>query len=149
MYWHEANPLTTNRRFGAPANSSRRVRPHVDRHQRYSIENQSTLIHAYAQAHGMQVVNTYSDPGRSGLTLRDRPGLSRLLAEISGGDVLFEAVLVYDVSRWGRFQDADESAHYEFLCRRAGIRVIYCAEPFAADGTPFASVQNFDVTVYY
>jgi hypothetical protein len=32
-------------------------------------------------------------------------------------------------SRWGRFQDADESAHYEFLCKSAGIPVHYCAEP--------------------
>jgi hypothetical protein len=24
---------------------------------------------------------------------------------------------VYDVSRWGRFQDPDEAAHYEFLCK--------------------------------
>lgn len=39
----------------------------------------------------------------------------------------------HDVSRWGRFQDADESACYEFLCRRAGVNVVYCAEPFAND----------------
>jgi hypothetical protein len=28
-----------------------------------------------------------------------------------------------DVSRWGRFQDPDESAHYEYLCKAAGIPV--------------------------
>ncbi|MEO6246527.1 MAG: hypothetical protein ABIQ12_13930 [Opitutaceae bacterium] len=27
----------------------------------------------------------------------------------------------YDVSRWGRFQDADESGYYEYICKRAGI----------------------------
>jgi hypothetical protein len=32
-------------------------------------------------------------------------------------------ILVLDVSRWGRFQDIDESAYYEFLCRRAGMQV--------------------------
>jgi hypothetical protein len=42
---------------------------------------------------------------------------------------------VYDVSRWGRFQDTDESAHYEFLCKSAGIPVHYCAETFTNDGT--------------
>lgn len=41
---------------------------------------------------------------------------------------------VYDVSRGGRFQDTDESAHYEFLCRRAEIAVPYCAEQFENDG---------------
>jgi DNA invertase Pin-like site-specific DNA recombinase len=109
-------------------------------HQRYSIANQSALLHAYAAANEMRIVQSYADPGRSGLTLRQRPGLSQLLEDILAGRASFEAVLVYDVSRWGRFQDADESAHYEFLCRRAGIRVIYCAEQFAADGTPFGSV---------
>jgi hypothetical protein len=34
------------------------------------------------------------------------------------------------VSRWGRFQDIDESAHYEFICKRSGLNVVYCAEQF-------------------
>jgi hypothetical protein len=38
------------------------------------------------------------------------------------------------VSRWGRFQDADEAAHYEFLCKSGGVPVHYCAEPFVNDG---------------
>ena len=108
--------------------------------QQYSLMNQSALIHAYAHDNDMEIVATYADPGRSGLTLTERPGLSRLLADVLRGKVQFEAVLVYDVSRWGRFQDADESAHYEFLCKRAGVRVVYCAEQFVSDGTPFAGV---------
>lgn len=44
-------------------------------------------------------------------------------------------MLVYDVSRWGRFQDADESAYYEFICKGAGIVVHYCAEQFENDGS--------------
>jgi DNA invertase Pin-like site-specific DNA recombinase len=48
--------------------------------------------------------------------------------------------LVYDISRWGRFQDTDEAAHYEFLCKKAGIPVHYCAEPFANDGTLVSSI---------
>src|ERR1700722_11668175 len=38
-------------------------------------------------------------------------------------------------SRRPRFQDTDESAHYEFLCKSAGVPVHYCAETFANDGT--------------
>ena len=49
-------------------------------------------------------------------------------------------ILVYDVSRWGRFQDADESAYYEYLCKRAGIEVHYCAEQFENDGSPAATI---------
>lgn len=44
------------------------------------------------------------------------------------------------ISRWGRFQDADESAHYEYRCRRAGIEVRYCAEQFENDGSPLATI---------
>jgi DNA invertase Pin-like site-specific DNA recombinase len=48
---------------------------------------------------------------------------------------VFHAVLIYDVSRWGRFQDSDESAFYEYRCRRAGVKVEYVAEDFSNDGT--------------
>ena len=39
------------------------------------------------------------------------------------------------VSRWGRFQNCDEAAHYEFLCQNSGVRVYYCAELFINDGS--------------
>ena len=52
----------------------------------------------------------------------------------------YKAILVYDVSRWGRFQDADEAAHYEFLCKAAGIKVHYCAEQFANDNSVSSSI---------
>ena len=52
----------------------------------------------------------------------------------------FETILVYDVSRWGRFQDADESAYYEYICKRAGIRRPYCAEQFENDGCPVSTI---------
>ena len=52
----------------------------------------------------------------------------------------FTALLVYDVSRWGRFQDVDESAYYEYVLKRAGIRVHYCAEQFENDGSMSSSV---------
>jgi len=49
-------------------------------------------------------------------------------------------ILVYDVSRWGRFQDADESAYYEYICKHAGITVQYCAEQFENDGSPVSTI---------
>ena len=100
-----------------------------------SIPLQREAIQRYACTHGFEVVATYADPGKSGLEIRNRPGLRCLLRDVLTGDCLFRAVLVYDVSRWGRFQDTDESAHYEFLCRRAGIPVIFCAEQFENDNT--------------
>src|SRR5688572_2108814 len=87
-------------------------------HQRYSTTNQREAIEAYVAQHGMVVVRTYEDSGRSGLTLAERPALQELLAEVHGPERRFQAVVVFDVSRWGRFQDVDESAYYEFVCRR-------------------------------
>src|SRR6266567_8589503 len=65
-----------------------------------------------------------------GLVLRLRGGLRQLLQDVVAGTAPYKVILVYDVSRWGRFQDTDESAHYEFLCKSAGVPVHYCAEPF-------------------
>ena len=50
------------------------------------------------------------DAGKSGLNIRGRNGLTRLIDDVEAGDPGFEVILVYDISRWGRFQDADESA---------------------------------------
>src|SRR6516162_1980924 len=107
-------------------------------HQQFSIENQKAVIAEYANSHDFEIVHTYSDEARSGIDLVHRPGLKRLLADIEDSRADFRAVLVYDVSRWGRFDDEDESACYEFLCRRAGVSIEYCAEVFA-EGAPVAS----------
>jgi DNA invertase Pin-like site-specific DNA recombinase len=104
-------------------------------HQPYSLENQSVANAKCAQANGFEIVQTYADSSRSGIVLKHRDGLRRLLDDVIDKNVLFRAILVYDVSRWGRFQDVDEAAHYEFLCRSAGVPVHYCTEPFCNDGT--------------
>ena len=109
-------------------------------HQQYSTENQADKILDYAAHHGFEIVRTYADEGKSGLSISGRDGLQRLLADVKVGNTDFEAVLVYDVSRWGRFQDADESAHYEYTCKQAGILVIYCAEQFENDGSPVSTI---------
>lgn len=111
-------------------------------HQQYSIENQACSIHQYAEANGFTVVRTYFDSAKSGLWLKGRPGLRELLGDVTSGLTNYKAVLVYDVSRWGRFQDTDEAAHYEFLCKSAGIPVHYCAETFANDGSLPSSIMK-------
>lgn len=111
-------------------------------HQRYSIENQAAAIDEYAARRGFRIVQTYVDAGRSGLTLAGREGLKSLLADVVTGQAKFSTLLVYDVSRWGRFQDADESAYYEFICRRSGVRIAYCAEPFDNDGSATATIMK-------
>jgi len=111
-------------------------------HQQYSPENQSTAIRSYAEGHGFTVVRTYSDPAKSGLSLKNRRGLRDLLQDVAGGNTDYKAILVYDVSRWGRFQDTDEAAHYEFLCKSAGVPIHYCAEIFVNDGSLPSSIMK-------
>jgi DNA invertase Pin-like site-specific DNA recombinase len=104
-------------------------------HQQYSVANQSDAIAAYATIRGITIVRTYADHGRSGLTLAGRKELRDLIDDITCGHHDFAELLVHDISRWRRFQDADESAYYEYVCRRAGVMVHYCAEQFQNDGS--------------
>src|SRR3546814_3115684 len=93
-------------------------------HQKYSTQNQAEIIQKYADSKGYRIVRTYADEGKSGLSLDGRASLQKLISDVQEHLADFSAILVYDVSRWGRFQDADESAYYEYICRRAGIREI-------------------------
>lgn len=92
---------------------------------------QRELLGRFAQSNSLEVVATYEDVGESGVTLSKRAGLSRLLSDVVSGQVDFASILVLDVSRWGRFLDLDEAAHYEFVCRSHGIAVTYCLDRFS------------------
>lgn len=109
-------------------------------HQQYSTDNQTATIRRYAEERGFQIVRTYADEGRSGLTAGGRPALQQLFDDIENDRAEYRALLVYDVSRLGRWQDTDEAASHELRCRRAGIAVHYCAEQFENDGSVGSSI---------
>lgn len=109
-------------------------------HQQYSTDNQIEAIARYAEQRGYEIVRTYADEGKSGLNLEGRPALQQLLSDVEQGRADYKAVLVYDVSRLGRFQDPDEAASHELRCRRAGVAVHYCAEQFENDGSIGSSI---------
>jgi DNA invertase Pin-like site-specific DNA recombinase len=111
-------------------------------HQKYSLENQAAAIALYALRHGYNVVRTYADAGRSGLTFKGRPALKALVADVLSPGPPFRTILVFDVSRWGRYQDPDQAAHYEFICREAGVQVRYCGETFENDGSLSSSIMK-------
>jgi DNA invertase Pin-like site-specific DNA recombinase len=121
------------------ANAAAYVRMSTE-HQQYSTSNQMDVIQEYAECRNLDIVKTYSDEGKSGLNIQGRDSLARMIADVEDGKTEFSCILVYDVSRWGRFQDADESAYYEYVCRRAGILVHYCAEQFENDGSPVSTI---------
>src|SRR6516165_965478 len=94
----------------APILAAEYVRMSTDQ-QQYSLDNQSDAIRRYAERNNMRIVRTYSDAGKTGLTMASRPALRRLI------------------------EDVDESAYYEYRCRRAKIAVHDCAESFPNDGS--------------
>lgn len=137
--------LSGNKVQGEAASRSTRAAQYVRMstdHQRYSTENQADAIAAYAARRDFEIVRTYADEGRSGLNIAGRESLRRLIDDVRSGEADYEALLVYDISRWGRFQDADESAYYEFICRDHGIHVHYCAEQFDNDGSLPSNVMK-------
>ena len=124
---------------GKPVRAAQYVRMSTE-HQKYSTENQSEAMQQYAAQRGIEIVRTYADEGKSGLSLEGRDALKQLIEDVQTEKADFSTILVYDVSRWGRFQDADESAYYEYICKRAGISVQYCAEQFENDGSPVSTI---------
>jgi DNA invertase Pin-like site-specific DNA recombinase len=111
-----------------------------DEQQQYSIDNQKAAIKDFADSHGFTIVRTYDDAGKSGVAATRRTALRELLKDVVSGNAEYKAILVYDVSRWGRFPNSDEAAHYEFICYSSGIPLHYCAEPFCNDGTATSSL---------
>lgn len=109
-------------------------------HQKYSTQNQADAIQHYAAERGIRIVRTYADKGESGLSIDGRDAFKRLIDDVDAGRADFSLILVYDVSRWGRFQDTDESAHYEFKCKAAGVTVRYCIDGFENDGSLSATI---------
>jgi len=70
----------------------------------------------------------------SGLSLAGRSGLKSLIDDVRAGRADFDQILVYDVSRWGRFKDADESAFSEHQCR-----IVASAQAVRADQQAWTS----------
>ncbi len=131
----------SRRAISSQPRAAQYVRVSTD-HQRYSIANQKSVIAEYALLHGFRIVRTYADEGRSGLTIKRREALQELIDDVVWGRADYKAILVYDISRWGRFQDVDESAYYEFICKSAGISIVYCAELFENDGSILATIAK-------
>ena len=95
--------MSSNKPMGdAPIRAVQYVRMSTD-HQQYSTENQSDVIQEYAAKHGITIVKTYTDAGKSGLRIDGRESLQQLIRDVTTGKVDFDCILVYDIGRWGRF----------------------------------------------
>lgn len=77
-------------------------------HQQYSTDNQAARIAIYAEKHGLEIVKTYADEGKSGLNIKGRPALQALLDDIESGRADFTALLVYPIHASAKWRVAEE-----------------------------------------
>jgi DNA invertase Pin-like site-specific DNA recombinase len=108
--------------------------------QELSMGTQLAAIHAYAEAHRMEVVRVYEDAAKSGLQILEPGGHEAPLERRDGRASAFDVVLAYNVSRWGRFQDIDAAACYEYTCPPHGAKVVYVQEGFGSDEEPMTAL---------
>jgi DNA invertase Pin-like site-specific DNA recombinase len=100
--------------------------------QENSVEIQQDNVVGFAKKHDIEIIHEFADRGKSGLNAEGRPAFNEMMQWVRTR-YDFELVLVLDVSRWGRFQDTDLSAHYESLCTQHGKQVVYTNIGFGRD----------------
>ena len=105
-----------------------------------ALRRQLEAVIRYARDRGMQIVRVYCDECGSGLRRGGRSGLRQMFRDIENGTGDFDAILLFDPSRWGRFHEPDRAAGLEHACITAGIEVHYCAEGLSDGDTPVTTV---------
>jgi len=102
--------------------------------QENSVAIQRQHTEKFANEHNIEIIHEEADEGETGL-LDTRPAFQRLFANwIENKDAPhFDYVFVYDVSRWGRFQNQNKAAHLEYECEKNGKEVVYVSMGFPTD----------------
>lgn len=117
--------------------------------QENSVAIQRTHVHRFANQHTLEIIHEEADEGISGL-LAKRPGFERIFRDwVENPDApSFEYILVYDVSRWGRFQDQDQAGHYVYLCKKHNKEVIYVSQGFPDQSNRLFSSLEISIQRY-
>lgn len=117
--------------------------------QENSVAIQRGHVERFALEHNIAIIHEEVDEGISGL-LANRPGFERLFDNwIKNGNAPpFDYVLVYDVSRWGRFQDQDQAGHYVYLCKKNGKEVVYVSRGFTDTNNQLFSSLEISIQRY-
>jgi len=93
--------------------------------QENSVEIQQDQLRKFAADNGVEIIEEFIDRGKTGLITDGRDAFKKMLSGIEAGKCDCDYVLVFDVSRWGRFQNTDIAAYYTGLCAIHGKPVIY------------------------
>ena len=80
-----------------------------------SIKDQKSVIIDYAVKHQMTITEWFDkDEGKTGTNFEKRPDFMRMVRMVECHQNDFKVILVYDVDRWGRPIDPDESTYWEY-----------------------------------
>ena len=91
-----------------------------------SISAQLKALREYASRNGDEVVREYVDEAESGRSI-DRPSFKQMIVAARQKPPLFEAILVWKLSRFAR--NREDSIIYKSLLRKHGVQVISINEP--------------------
>lgn len=107
------------------------------REDRTSLADQRTRITALASALGRTLGQVFEDAGVSGGTAEGRPAFMALVAYCRdhARPAKDGLVLVYNDSRWGRFDDPEESTYWRVALRRSGWVVRFAENDATEDPT--------------
>ena len=94
-----------------------------------SLQRQLEAVLRYAREHEMHVIRFYCDECGSGFRIDNRPGLAQLFRDVASDACDFDAVLLLDPSRWGRFPFAHDVITGEFARANSAVEIHYCLDP--------------------
>lgn len=101
-----------------------------------SISDQRNSLVDYANEHDMEIISWFDkDHGKSGTSFEKRPDFMRMVRLVESGQHGFKTILVYDIDRWGRPTDADESIYWEVFFRKRGVTIVYVTDESVNDNS--------------
>ena len=89
----------------------------------YSLDAQKEKLKRYAEFQNMEIVNEYSDEGKSGKSVEGRLEFQRMLDNIENGTDEVQFVLVFKLSRFGR--NAADVLNSLQRMQNFGVNLIY------------------------
>jgi len=108
--------------------------------QETSLEQQRKDILVFANASGIKVIRFFEEEA-CGENVQGRPQFRAMIERCKSKEV-FQYVLVYDISRWGRFENPKESVYWEVEVEKAKRKVVFVSEGFKEDNIG-TSITNF------
>ena len=93
--------------------------------QERSILDQQKEIQLFAEKNNLKIIRWFIDEDRSGTSIENREGFQEMRRLVEQGENDFSAILIYDLSRWGRFPDPRESIYWEIYFEKRGVDILY------------------------